>query len=323
MRDALGRRVDSVRATVTLRCNMNCVYCHREGEEPAGRELSWQEWVRVLRACADLGIRRVKFTGGEPTLREDLPWIIEGVRDHFRDVSLVTNGSLLHCRAEELREAGLDRVNVSLDTLDPRLYRRITRSGFSPRGVVRGIEAAVSAGLTPVKVNVVLFRETLAGLRELVEEVAGEDVRLQLIEPMAAPSAGAELRPATVEEALEALSDLGPRLTRVRRFQSRRVYELENGVMLETVKPEGGVMCRACSRIRITHNGMFKGCILGSPRELPLDNYHHLLNTLRRYIRERDDTLGKNLRWQGVAAGRVGGRRDLQGSGGNRPKNDG
>jgi len=310
VRDALGRRVDSVRATLTLRCNMNCVYCHREGEGRSGRELTCEEWVRVLRACARLGLRRVKFTGGEPTLREDLPRIIEGIRNRFRDVSLTTNGSLLRRRADELRESGLDRVNVSLDTLDPSLYRIITRSRYSPREILRGIEAAISVGLTPVKVNVVLFRETLEGLRELAEELTDECgcARLQLIEPMLDAEVG--MQPATVREALRELSDLKPRLVRVRKFQNRSVYRLENGVTIEAIKPKSGEMCRACSRIRITHDGRFKGCILGRPRRLPVDSYRALLSALRRYIRERDDTMSGNRR-RGVRGGRARGRRDL------------
>ncbi|MEO2240504.1 MAG: GTP 3',8-cyclase MoaA [Euryarchaeota archaeon] len=306
MRDALGRRVDSVRATLTLRCNMDCVYCHREGESPSGRELTCEEWVRVLRACARLGLRRVKFTGGEPTLREDLPLIIEGIRDRFRDVSLTTNGSLLRRRADELREAGLDRVNVSLDTLDPSLYRAITRSRHSPREVLRGIETAISVGLTPVKVNVVLFRETLEGIRELTEELADEceHARLQLIEPMLNADAG--MRPATVREALRELSDLKPRLIRVRKFQNRSVYRLENGITIEAIRPKSGEMCWTCSRIRITHDGKFKGCILSRPRRLPVDSYRDLLGTLRRYIRERDDTMPGGRR--GVRGDRARGR---------------
>ncbi|WP_456482439.1 GTP 3',8-cyclase MoaA [Methanopyrus sp.] len=290
MHDALGREVRSVRISVTMRCNMACVYCHREGERPGRSELSAAEWNRLLRACAKIGIRKVKITGGEPLLREDLVKIIENI-EGFDEVSLVTNGVLLTEYADDLAEAGLDRVNVSLDTVDRRLYRELTRSHFSPNDVIGGIEAAVSAGLTPVKVNVVLASETVKTLPTLVEELADlEGLKLQLIEPMG-PVPG--FRPARAEDGLRVLGEYDPELERVRTFQNREVYRLNNGMAVEVVRPMDGVMCEACTRIRITHDGKYKGCLMAPPKPLPRDDFEELVRTLKEYVRTRDDTFEK------------------------------
>ncbi|AAM02753.1 GTP 3',8-cyclase MoaA [Methanopyrus kandleri] len=287
MRDALGREVRSVRISVTMRCNMACVYCHREGERPGRSELSAAEWGRLLRACAEIGVRKVKITGGEPLLRRDLIEIIENA-EGFEEVSLVTNGVLLADYAGDLAEAGLDRVNVSLDTVDRKLYRKLTRSRFSPDDVIRGIEAAVSEGLTPVKVNVVLTSETVKTLPTLVEELADlEGLKLQLIEPMGSIPG---FRPAHAEDGLRALGEYEPELERVRTFHSREVYRLNNGMAVEVVKPMDGVMCEACTRIRLTHDGKYKGCLMAPPKPLPRDDFGELVRTLKEYVRTRDDT---------------------------------
>ncbi|WP_457619898.1 GTP 3',8-cyclase MoaA [Methanopyrus sp.] len=287
MRDALGREVRSVRISVTMRCNMACVYCHREGERPGKSELSAAEWLRLLRACAEIGVRKVKITGGEPLLREDLVEIIENAED-FEELSLVTNGVLLSKYASDLAEAGLDRVNVSLDTVDRKLYRKLTRSHFSPNDVIRGIEVAVSEGLTPVKVNVVLTSETVRTLPALVEELVGlEGLKLQLIEPMGSIP---ESRPARAEDGLRALSEYEPELERIRTFHNREIYRLNNDMAVEVVKPMDGIMCEACTRIRLTHDGRYKGCLMAPPKPLPRNDYEGLVRTLKEYVRTRDDT---------------------------------
>ncbi|HNT73107.1 MAG TPA: radical SAM protein, partial [Methanothrix sp.] len=170
LRDPFGRRVTGLRVAVTPRCNLACLYCHHEGEVGSPyRVISADEIAKVISAGADLGIRKVKLTGGEPLLRDDLESILlrlpEGV-----EVSLTTNGILLAERAESLAAAGLARVNVSLDSLCPAVFSGITGGTEADhRRVLEGIDAALGAGLLPVKVNFVVLRENEGEVWKMVD----------------------------------------------------------------------------------------------------------------------------------------------------------
>jgi len=162
MKDAHGRTIDYLRISVTDRCNFRCVYCMpEEGVAPLCHTdiMSFDEIMTVVRAGAELGIRRIRLTGGEPLVRKG---IVELVREvaavpGIRDVSLTTNGVLLPRMARDLREAGLRRVNISLDTLDEEQFALITRVGRL-HDTLAGIEAALDAGFNPVKLNAVTVR---------------------------------------------------------------------------------------------------------------------------------------------------------------------
>ncbi|MEM4566618.1 MAG: radical SAM protein, partial [Archaeoglobaceae archaeon] len=115
LEDLYGRVVTNLRIAVTQRCNLDCIYCHREGEESSGKEISAERIVEIAKAFHELGVRKLKITGGEPLLRKDICDIISSLPE-FDEISMTTNGTLLSKRAIELKESGLDRVNVSLDT---------------------------------------------------------------------------------------------------------------------------------------------------------------------------------------------------------------
>src|SRR6267143_6583892 len=141
--DASGRGVTDIRVSVTKRCNFGCIYCHDEGlgpvlkpRRPHEDEMSADEIERLLRIARECGIRSVKFTGGEPLIRLDMEDIIDRAVRQIPDVSLTTNGSMLAKRAESLRSAGLKRVNVSIDSLDPAAFQRIRKGQLAP--VLRG-----------------------------------------------------------------------------------------------------------------------------------------------------------------------------------------
>src|SRR5271156_3096238 len=143
--DSVGRGVTDVRISVTKRCNFGCVYCHDEGlgpvaspRSPHAEEMSVLEVERLVRVAREFEIRSVKFTGGEPLVRADMEEIVTSTVRHMGDVSLTTNGSMLAARGEPLRTAGLKRVNVSVDSLDPKAFREIRRGSLPP--VLRGIE---------------------------------------------------------------------------------------------------------------------------------------------------------------------------------------
>jgi len=161
--DTQGRVVRDLRISVTDRCNLRCVYCMpAEGMPwlPKGELLTYEEITRFARVCLSLGVTGIRLTGGEPTVRADLAVLVRmlsGLAPDL-DLSLTTNGLKLVAMADELREAGLRRVNVSLDTLDPERFRRIARRDRHHE-VVAGLEAARRAGLAPIKVNAVLMRD--------------------------------------------------------------------------------------------------------------------------------------------------------------------
>jgi cyclic pyranopterin phosphate synthase len=263
--DGFGREVTGVRISLTDRCNFDCVYCHNEGlgdtrgpMEPQDDEMTTDDVVRFLEIAEEFDVRKVKFTGGEPMLRDDLEEIVRRTPDSM-EASLTTNGTFLPERAEGLVDAGLDRVNVSQDALDPEQFREVTQSGAYDE-VIEGVLAAVDAGLTPVKLNMVVFEATAGYVPEMVEHVAeNEELQLQLIEYM--PELAG--RPDWAIDIERVHGWLGEQADRVehREMHDRRRYWV-NGGMIEIVDPVGNEdFCANCHRVRVTHNGYLKGCL--------------------------------------------------------------
>src|SRR2546428_13753084 len=188
--DAFGRGVTDIRVSVTKRCNFGCIYCHDEGlgpiltpRMPHEDEMAVDEIERLLRIAREFGIRSVKFTGGEPLVRLDMEDLIDRSVRQLPDVSMTTNGSMLAKRAEGLRDAGLKRVNVSIDSLDPAAFRDIRKGELAP--VLRGIQEALRVGLKPVKLNMVVFKQTLPHIPRMIEYISdGDGLKLQLIQFM-------------------------------------------------------------------------------------------------------------------------------------------
>ena len=264
--DPYGRHVSDLRVSLTDRCNFNCAYCHNEGlgdtrgpAEPSGNEMTREHLGRLLRVAREFDITRVKLTGGEPLLRRDLEDVVADASP-FMEVSLTTNGSLLATRAQALKDAGLARINVSIDTLDPRHFRAVRRGSLEP--VLSGLEAALAAGLAPVKVNTVLLDETLGELPELVDFVAQRPgLHLQLIEVM--PEIRTDMLERRVDLA-KVRAWLRERAATIeqRSMHHRNVYRLENGATVELVDPVGNAeFCANCHRVRVTHDGQLKGCL--------------------------------------------------------------
>ena len=162
-RDRYGRVIDYLRVSVTDRCNLSCVYCTPSQRIPKRTHqeiLRYEEIVRIVEAAACLGLHKIRLTGGEPLVRAGLPELVAALAKipGIEEVSLTTNAMLLDSLADRLAEAGLVRVNISLDSLQPDRYERITRGGCIDR-VWRGIQAAERAGLTPIKLNMVVIRD--------------------------------------------------------------------------------------------------------------------------------------------------------------------
>jgi cyclic pyranopterin phosphate synthase len=284
--DEFGREVTGIRVSLTDRCNFDCVYCHNEGlgdtrgpMDPQDDEMTTDEVVRILEVVHEFGVEKVKFTGGEPMLRQDLEEIIRRVPDGM-EVSLTTNGTFLPGRATELADAGLDRVNVSQDALDPEDFAELTQSGAYER-VIEGVEAALEAGLAPVKLNMVVMEPTAGYVPEMVDHVAVHDgLQLQLIEYMP-EIAGHPEWAIDIERVHDWLTDRADRIEHREMHDRRRYYvsdpeeqptaDLTDGDsdgpasgegMVEVVDPvENPHFCANCHRVRVTHDGKFKGCL--------------------------------------------------------------
>jgi len=141
--DPYGRVITSLRVSITQKCNLNCIYCHEEGEEGNfKREISLDTIVKTVRMATEFGVKKVKFSGGEPLMRNDFEEIIRALPD-LKDISATTNGVLLSKRASSLAESGLDRVNISLPSLNKENYGKITGSPHALSKVLDGIDAAI------------------------------------------------------------------------------------------------------------------------------------------------------------------------------------
>jgi len=268
--DEFGREVSGVRVSLTDRCNFDCVYCHNEGLgdtrgplEAQDDEISTERVLDFLAVAAEFGVDSVKFTGGEPLLREDLAEIIRRTPDEMA-VSLTTNGTYLPGRATELVDAGLERVNISQDALDREAFAELTQSGAYDR-VLEGVEAAVAAGLSPVKINMVVFEPTAGYVPEMVDHVVENDgLRLQLIEYMP-ELAGHPEWAIDIQRVHDWLAEQADRIEH-REMHDRRRYFVagEDGEegMVEIVDPVGNeTFCANCHRVRLTHDGYLKGCL--------------------------------------------------------------
>jgi cyclic pyranopterin phosphate synthase len=271
--DSYGRVATDLRVSLTDRCNLRCSYCMPpEGLDwlPAPEVLTGGELIRLIRiGVGTLGITEVRFTGGEPLLRRDLTDIITATASLTPrpDISLTTNGIGLDRRAAALREAGLDRINVSLDTLRPEVFRKLTHRDRLA-DVLSGLAAAAAAGLTPVKVNAVLMRDLNSGeapglLRYCLEH--GYELRFIEQMPLDAQHGWKRTEMVTAGEifaALSAVFDLTEDAERVRGAAPAETFLVNGGparvgVIASVTRP----FCGACDRVRLTADGQIRNCL--------------------------------------------------------------
>lgn len=269
MRDGFGREIEYVRVSITDRCNLRCVYCMPEKGVPKMDHrdiLSYEDILRICRVLAGLGVRTVKLTGGEPLVRKDVDGLVRELKalEGLDCVTLTTNGILLTGLAAPLREAGLDGVNVSLDTLDPDTYRAVTRGGDIHR-VLSGIDAALAAGIPSVKVNCVPSGDRGGADAVRVAELARDrDIQVRFIElmPIGLGSEQERIENRKVLELLEHAYGIS------KPFHSR----LGNGPAEYVALPGfrgkvgfisalGSCFCERCNRIRVTADGVLKTCL--------------------------------------------------------------
>ncbi len=267
MVDSFGRKVTGLRIALTPRCNLKCIYCHHEGEVMPKGEIPDEMVVSVARAAAELGVRSLKFTGGEPLLRKNLAGLISQMPQDL-DISLTTNGVFLAEQAESLARAGLDRVNVSLDSLNPETYCAITggKAGDLER-VLAGIDAAREAGLVPIKLNVVVLKKNEAEIPELIDFCRRKGLILQLIELLDLKSLGVSGDIEGIERRLVAQASS----VRTREMHRRKKYFLD-GAEVEVVRPmDNTEFCANCTRLRVTSDGKIKPCLLRNDNLIEID----------------------------------------------------
>ncbi|MGV8969909.1 MAG: GTP 3',8-cyclase MoaA [Microbacteriaceae bacterium] len=271
--DRFGRVARDLRVSITEKCSLRCTYCMPEaGLPPIARNdlLTAVEIARLVGIAArDLGVRDVRFTGGEPLMRADLAEII-GLSSAVAEgasISMTTNGIGLDKRVEELVAAGLNRVNISLDTVDRDHFARLTRRDRLP-AVFAGIEAAQRAGVTPLKINAVLMRDTLAGACDLLEWSIAHNARLRFIEqmPLDADETWARENMVPAQELLEVLGA---------RFTLTQPHREDPSAPAEEWMVDGGPatvgiiasvtrsFCGDCDRTRLTAEGTVRSCLFG------------------------------------------------------------
>jgi len=268
--DAWQRQVNYLRISVTDHCNLNCVYCSAGQivHLPRHQVLSYEEIQRVVQVAASMGINKVRLTGGEPLLRADLSELVAMVAriNGIDDISLTSNGVLLRHQATELKKAGLNRVNVSLDTLKADRFRRIT--GQDRLGeVLSGIETARNAGLNPVKINMVVLRSVNDDeILDFAKMTRAEEWHVRFIEfmPVGMPAASA-LETVSTREIREGVLSLG----RLEPYTGKtgngpaRYYRFPGAKgTIGFISPMTEHFCHTCNRLRLTADGQLRPCLL-------------------------------------------------------------
>jgi cyclic pyranopterin phosphate synthase len=272
--DAFGRRLTYLRVSVTDRCNLRCTYCLPEDADfPFGDRdfLSPDEIEAMVGALVRLGIRRVRLTGGEPLVRKDLLDIVRRLKalPGLENLALSTNGTELARLAPALRAAGVDRVNISVDTLDPERFRAITRRGDVAE-VWRGVEAALAAGLDPVKLNAVLLQSNREDLERLAALTLDRPLHVRFIEMMPTGTnhhlqpgefLSADSTRAALEERFGPLTavetgELGPRTGPAKTFRFPGAVGT-----VGFITPLSHTFCAECNRLRLTARGELRLCL--------------------------------------------------------------
>jgi cyclic pyranopterin phosphate synthase len=270
LRDSFSRVIDYMRISITDRCNLRCIYCMPTGGvRPIEHKeiLTYEEITRVVRVAAALGVRKIRITGGEPLARKNVTFLIASLRKiaGIEDMSLTTNGLLLEKYARELADAGLDRVNVSLDSLRPERYREMTRGGeIAP--VLRGIESAEKAGLTPIKINMVPLRDKNDDeIGDFAGMTLNTPLHVRFIEfmPIGAKDFWSDERYISTDEIKTTVEKIGPLApVRMRRNGPARYFSFANAPgVIGFISALTHHFCSDCNRLRITADGKLRPCL--------------------------------------------------------------
>jgi cyclic pyranopterin phosphate synthase len=275
--DRFGRKHTDLRVSVTDRCNIRCFYCMPPEGVPFRAHdeiLRFEQIERFVRVAARLGISEVRLTGGEPTVRKDISRLVSMLAaiPGIDDLSMTTNGILLAPLAGRLKEAGLDRLNISLDTLDREKYRQITQHDELPR-VLEGIDAAIRAGFRPLKLNALAIRRlTEDEVVPLAEFARNRDIELRFIEFMPLDGHGQWSRQRVLpgEEILRILrhgvGPLEPVIAAGSTAPAEQYRFLDGGGVVAVIGSVSKPFCDRCSRLRLTADGQVQNCLFSNRR---------------------------------------------------------
>ena len=278
--DKYERPIISLRITLTNRCNVNCLYCHHDGMVKSKDEMTADELYTICKIAKKLGVKKIRLSGGEPLLKNDIVEIVERIASlGFKDISMTTNGILLEKYAQALKDAGLDRVNVSLDTLDRKTFEFITKKDYL-EDAKKGILKAVEVGLYPVKINMVIMKDINQNeIDDMFQFCKENNIVLQLIELIESESCDddkfSEDYHYKLDDIENELADIADEVHERKFMQGRKKYYIDGGE-IEVVKPvDNASFCAKCSRLRITPDGKIKPCLLRN------DNLVELISHVR------------------------------------------
>jgi cyclic pyranopterin phosphate synthase len=282
MIDQYGRNIEYLRLSITENCNLKCIYCNPDGMlcSPVDtHQMALEDIVKTVRAMVRVGIRKVRITGGEPTIRTDLVEIVRRISalPGIEDLSMTTNGLRLEALADELKRAGLHRLNISLDSLDPLKFEEITGGG-KLESVLAGIDHALAIGLQPIKINTVMIRGINDNeISALIALAKDRPIDIRFIELMPIGHFGESKRETilTSDEVLAKHTELKP-LQRDEQGAPAVYYGIDGYLgRIGFISPISHEFCDDCNRIRVTADGKIRPC-LGHNGEVDIQPFLNL-----------------------------------------------
>lgn len=267
--DLFGRKIDYIRLSITDRCDFRCLYCMSEDMTFLPREdvLSLEECARLVRIFVDLGVSKVRITGGEPLVRKNALWLFQeiGKLEQLKELVLTTNGSQLEKQAKDLKNAGVKRINISLDSLNSSRFKTITRTGELDK-VLSGIQAAKAAGFENIKLNTVLMRGTNDDeLYALVDYAIAQAIDIAFIEEMPLGDVSHDREKTFISNAdtLEQLKSKYPLIASTYKTGGpARYWQVANSdTKIAFISPHSHNFCEDCNRVRITCKGELYLCL--------------------------------------------------------------
>lgn len=280
MQDNFGRTIDYLRLSVTDRCNLRCQYCMPESgcdKQSHDHILRNEDFVKLATTMAELGVKKVRLTGGEPLVRKGLASMIEGIRkiEGISEVTLTTNGLLLEDQIEALKSAGLSRINISLDSLNKDTYQRLTRGGDLAK-VLRGIEKTHRLGISPIKINVVLIKGENDHEIDDFLHAFDSSIEIRFIElmPIGEAAMWNKEKFINLNELFSKRSDLIPAAHQGNGGPCRYYKHVTTGRVVGIINSISDHFCAKCNRLRVTSDGILKTC-LHDGEEVHLKPYLH------------------------------------------------
>ncbi|MCM8807319.1 MAG: GTP 3',8-cyclase MoaA [Candidatus Omnitrophica bacterium] len=289
MRDKFGREIDTLRISVTDRCNFSCLYCSKEFNKIEKEKiLSYEEIINIVKVFTKLGIKKIKLTGGEPLIRENITYLIKEISNlpEIEDISLTTNGFFLFENVEKIKEAGIKRINISLDTLDEKKFARIT--GFKHLDRIKRVVEESCKTFSSVKLNVVIIKNiNLNEIEDFLNFARENKMILKFIELMPVYKNLSFWKENFVP--YKVVKNIIESFVSIFKIEERRikVYKGEN-LIVEFVSPVSEPFCGKCDRLRIDCKGDLFLCLYGKP-VLNLKKFNEeILNLIQFYIFNRE-----------------------------------